>query len=74
MDIFRKLFDGISTNLWVVAGMSVVVYARNMLANMPAIRGLIRDTNLRAAIFEGTGDVVKHELYGIIADKTHHTP
>jgi len=72
MDIFTKLFDGITTNIWVVAGMTAVCYARNMLVNMPAITGIIRDARLRSALFEGTGDVVKHELYGIIADKTHH--
>ncbi len=72
MDMIQRVFAGITKNIWVVGAMIGVNYIQNWLMIMPMVANTIRDPTLRLALFEGLGDVAKHEVYGVLADKTGH--
>ncbi len=72
MDMLNQIFTGITRNLWVVGAMVGVSWIRNWVMNMPMVANTLRDPALRMALFEGLGDVAKHEVYGVMADKTGH--
>ena len=72
MDTLQDIFSGITKNIWIIAGMIGIDFARNYLIASPMVAGVVTDAYTRSAIVEGIADVAKFETYGVLGQKEHH--